>query len=77
MGMVDDISVNPPVSLALQGEDYREIYDLADPGIAGVYISLMTSRHLLQERPRVAERFLAAMMEATAYARVNRERRSR
>jgi NitT/TauT family transport system substrate-binding protein len=73
IGMVDGISVNPPVNLALQGEGFREIYDLADLNIAGVYISLITSRHLLQERPRVAERFLAAMMEATAYARVNRE----
>ena len=73
MGMVDGLSVNPPVNLALQGEGYREIYDLADLGIAGVYISLITSRHVLQVRPHVAERFLAAMMEATAYARVNRE----
>jgi NitT/TauT family transport system substrate-binding protein len=73
LGIVDGISVNPPVNLALQAEGYREIYDLADLGIAGVYISLMTSRHLLQDRPRVVERFLAAMMEATAYARANRE----
>jgi ABC-type nitrate/sulfonate/bicarbonate transport system substrate-binding protein len=73
MGIVDGISVNPPVNLALQGEGYREIYDIGELGIAGVYISLVTSRQLLQERPRVAERFLAAIVEATAYARANRE----
>ena len=38
-----------------------------------MYISLTATKRLIETRPRVAERFLAAMMEAEAYARVNRE----
>ncbi len=73
MGVVDAITVNPPVNLALQNDGYREVFDLADLNFAGVYISVTTTRKLVETRPRVAERFLAAMMEATAYARANRE----
>ncbi|MBX5489864.1 MAG: ABC transporter substrate-binding protein [Chloroflexi bacterium] len=72
-GIVDGTSVNPPVNLTAQNEGFREIYDIADLGVAGVYISLFTNRQTLQNRPRLVERFLAAMTEAAAYARANRE----
>jgi NitT/TauT family transport system substrate-binding protein len=73
IGAVDAISVNPPVNLTLQSEGFREVFDLGSLGISGVYISLTATKRLIETRPRVAERFLAAMMEAEAYARVNRE----
>jgi ABC-type nitrate/sulfonate/bicarbonate transport system substrate-binding protein len=72
-GVIDAITVNPPVNLTLQSEGYREVFDLGSMNIAGVYISLTTTRKLVQNQPRVVERFLAAIMEATAYARANRE----
>jgi NitT/TauT family transport system substrate-binding protein len=72
-GVVDAITVNPPVNLTLQNEGYREVFDLGSMNVAGVYISLTTTRKLLETRPRVVERLLAAMMEAEAYARANRE----
>lgn len=70
--LVDGTSVNPPVNLTARNEGFREIYDIADLGVAGVYISLFTNRQTLQQRPRLVERFLAAMIEAAAYARANR-----
>jgi NitT/TauT family transport system substrate-binding protein len=72
-GIVDGTAVNPPVNLTAQNEGFREIFDIADLGVAGVYISLFTNRQTLQQRPRLVERFLAAMIEAAAYARANRE----
>jgi NitT/TauT family transport system substrate-binding protein len=72
-GIVDGTTVNPPVNLTAQNDGFREIFNLADLGIASVYISLLTTRRMLQERPRLVERFLAAMVEASAYARADRE----
>jgi NitT/TauT family transport system substrate-binding protein len=72
-GIVDGTAVNPPINLTARNERYREIYDLADLGIAGLYISLFTTRNSVQTRPRVVERFLAAMVEASAYAKSDKE----
>jgi NitT/TauT family transport system substrate-binding protein len=72
-GVVDGTTVNPPVNLAAQNEGFREIYNLSDLNFSGVYISLYTTRRTLQDRPRLVERFLAAMVEASAYAKADRE----
>jgi NitT/TauT family transport system substrate-binding protein len=72
-GLVDGTIVNPPVNLTAQNEGLREIYNLADLGISAVYISLVTARQTIQTRPRLVERFLAAMVEAEAYAKAERE----
>ena len=72
-GIVDGTTVNPPVNLTAQNAGYREIFNLGDLGISSVYISLFTSRNVLQSRPRLVERFIAAMVEASAYAKANRE----
>jgi NitT/TauT family transport system substrate-binding protein len=72
-GVVDGTTVNPPVNLAAKNEGYREIYNLNDLNFAGVYISLYTGRKTMEQRPRLVERFLAALVEAGAYARANKE----
>src|SRR5579884_639871 len=72
-GIVDGTTVNPPVNLTAQNAGYRELFNLADLGISSVYISLFTSRNVLQSRPRLVERFIAALVEASAYAKANRE----
>lgn len=72
-GVVDSTTVNPPVNLTAQNDGFREIYNLGDLNVAAVYISLYTTRATLQNRPRLAERFLAAMVEAMAYSKANRD----
>jgi NitT/TauT family transport system substrate-binding protein len=72
-GLIDGVTINPPLNLSLQNEGYREIFNLRDLGIAGISVSLYATRETLQTRRRVVERFLAAMTETAAYARVNRE----
>jgi ABC-type nitrate/sulfonate/bicarbonate transport system substrate-binding protein len=72
-GVVDGTTVNPPVNLTARNEGYREIYNLQDMGVSMVYISLYTARQTMETRPRVVERFMAAMIEASAYARADRE----
>jgi NitT/TauT family transport system substrate-binding protein len=72
-GLVDGTIVNPPVNLTAQNQGYREIFNFNDLGISAVYISLYTNRSTLQNKPRLVERFLAAMIEAAAYAKAERE----
>jgi NitT/TauT family transport system substrate-binding protein len=72
-GQVDALTINPPFNLSLQNEGFREIYNLRDLGIAGISVSLYANRDTLRSRPRLVERFLAAMTETAAYARLNRE----
>jgi NitT/TauT family transport system substrate-binding protein len=72
-GQVDALTINPPFNLSLQNEGFREIYNLRDLGIAGISVSLYANRETLRTRPRLVERFLAAMTETAAYARLNRE----
>ncbi|HLH21941.1 MAG TPA: ABC transporter substrate-binding protein [Chloroflexota bacterium] len=72
-GVVDGTTVNPPVNLAAKNEGFREIFNLNDLNFSGVYISLYTGRKTLEQRPRLVERFLAAIVEASAYARANKE----
>jgi NitT/TauT family transport system substrate-binding protein len=73
-GAVDATTVNPPLNLSLQNEGFREIFNLRDLGIAGISVSLYATRDTVKTRPRVVERFLAAMVETSAFARANRER---
>jgi NitT/TauT family transport system substrate-binding protein len=72
-GLVDGTIVNPPVNLTAQNEGFHEIFNFNELGISAVYISLFTSRQNIQTRPRLVERFLAAMIEAEAYAKAERE----
>jgi NitT/TauT family transport system substrate-binding protein len=72
-GIVDGTTVNPPVNLAARNEGYREVYNLNDLNFSGVYISLYTARKTMEQRPRLVERFLAAMVEASIYARADKE----
>jgi ABC-type nitrate/sulfonate/bicarbonate transport system substrate-binding protein len=72
-GLVDGTIVNPPVNLTAQNEGFHEIFNFNDLGISAVYISLFASRSTVQNRPRLVERFLAAMIEAEAYAKAERE----
>ncbi|HEY7065266.1 MAG TPA: ABC transporter substrate-binding protein [Chloroflexota bacterium] len=72
-GVVDGTTVNPPVNLAAKNEGFREIFNLNELNFSGVYISLYTGRKTMEQRPRLVERFLAAMVEASAYARANKE----
>jgi NitT/TauT family transport system substrate-binding protein len=72
-GVVDGTTVNPPVNLAARNEGFREIFNLNDLNFSGVYISLYTARKTMEQRPRLVERFLAAMVEASAYARADKE----
>jgi NitT/TauT family transport system substrate-binding protein len=72
-GVVDGTTVNPPVNLTAKNEGFREIYNLGDMGVSAVYISLYTARQTMETRPRFVERFMAAMIEASAYARANKE----
>jgi NitT/TauT family transport system substrate-binding protein len=72
-GIVDGTTVNPPVNLAARNEGFREIYNLSDMNYESVYISLYTARQTMDTRPRVVERFLAAMIEAAVYARSDKE----
>jgi ABC-type nitrate/sulfonate/bicarbonate transport system substrate-binding protein len=72
-GVVDGTTVNPPVNLAARNAGFREIFNLNDLNFSGVYISLYTARRTMEQRPRVVERFLAAMVEAGAYARADKE----
>ncbi len=72
-GLVDGTTVNPPVNLAARNEGFREIFNLNDLQYESVYISLYTARQTMETRRRLVERFLAAMIEATAYAKADRE----
>ncbi len=72
-GIVDAITINPPLNLSLQNEGFREIYNLRDMGLAGISVSLYATRETVRSRTRLVERFLAAMTETAAYARANRE----
>jgi NitT/TauT family transport system substrate-binding protein len=72
-GIVDAITINPPLNLSLQNEGFREIYNLRDMGLAGISVSLYATREAVRSRTRLVERFLAAMTETAAYARANRE----
>jgi len=72
-GLVDGTTVNPPVNLAARNEGFRELFNLNDLQYESVYISLYTARQTMETRRRLVERFLAAMIEATAYAKADRE----
>ncbi len=73
-GLVDATTVNPPVNLAAQNDGFHEVYNLRDLGIAGISVSLYATRQTVESKPRLVERFLAAMSETAAYARSHRER---
>src|SRR5262249_16598705 len=70
-GIVDGTTVNPPVNLTAQNAGFREIFNFADLGVSAVYVSLFTHRRTLQSQPRLVERFLAAIVEASAYAKAD------
>jgi NitT/TauT family transport system substrate-binding protein len=73
-GVVDATTVNPPLNLTAQREGYHEIYTLEDLGIAGISVSLYATPATVNNRPRLVERFLAAMTETAIYARTHRPR---
>jgi NitT/TauT family transport system substrate-binding protein len=72
-GLAEATTVNPPVNLSLKNEGFREIYNLRELGIAGISVSLTANRNTVETRPRLVERFVAAMIETSAYARTARE----
>lgn len=72
-GQIAATTVNPPLNLQLANEGFREIYNLRELGVAGISVCLVASQETVRNRPRLVERFLAAMVETSALARADRD----
>jgi NitT/TauT family transport system substrate-binding protein len=65
-GTVQGIVISPPDSFKARDLGYRELVDLAKTNVASVNAAIVSTRKWARENPDVAERYIRAMLKATA-----------
>ena len=72
-GSVDAITVNPPENVTARNMGFNEIFDLNDLKIPFIYVSILTSNAFVKQNPAAVEKFVAAIIQAMAYARAHQQ----
>ncbi len=71
-GVVDAVTVTPPLEVQAKKDGLNVIYYLNKLPIPFIYSAMHTNSKMVRERPEVVQRFVAAMAEAVYFMEANK-----